>query len=65
MFISGWHHQIMAGSLMRLECQNFEVWPIFLILNVFSALEGTLQDLFVYLYIARITINNDPSWDDQ
>ena len=27
-------------------CQAFEVWPMFLILNVISALEGTFLDFF-------------------
>ena len=29
-----------------LASRNFEVWPMFLLLNVISALEGTLKDLF-------------------
>ena len=28
-----------------LNGRNFEVWPMFLILNVIFALEGTLEDL--------------------
>ena len=45
MFFSGFHHQIMSGSLLDLNSQNLEVWPMFLFLNVISALEGTLYDL--------------------
>ena len=41
-FISGFQHQIMPGSLMSLNSRNFEVWPMFFILNIISALEGTL-----------------------
>ena len=38
MFIFGFHYQSMSGSLMRLE----QLWPMFLILNIISALEETL-----------------------
>ena len=53
MFISGFHHQIMSGSLMRLNSRNFEVWPIFLFLNVVSALEGTL----LHIVLARCLVS--------
>ena len=42
MFISGFHHQIMSGHWWGLNSRNFEVRPMLLILNVISALEGTL-----------------------
>ena len=36
LFISGFHHQIKSGSLMN--SRNFQVWPMFIFLNVISAL---------------------------
>ena len=36
-------------QLMKLNSRNVEVWPKFPFLNVISALEGTLSDLFSLL----------------
>ena len=33
---------LMSVSLMRFDCQNFDVWPMFFFLNVICALEGSL-----------------------
>ena len=47
MFISTRSYQ---GHWWGLNSRNFEVWPMFLFLNVISALEGTLKDLFFFFF---------------
>ena len=39
-------HLLAAGELKKRLRYNHDVWPMFLILNVNSALEEALQDLF-------------------
>ena len=40
MLFSGFHHQILSGLLMTLEKSNFEVWPLYRLVTVFSAFKG-------------------------
>ena len=41
MFSPGFCCKVITGSLMRLFSRNFEVWPIYFLTIVFTALKGT------------------------
>ena len=62
MFSSGFRCKVITGSLMRLFNQNFEVWSIYFLTNVFIAVKGTHFCIFIQLYSNQIHIFYVASW---
>ena len=49
----------MRVTVEGLNNRNFEVWPMFFLLNVISALEGTLIDINLTLKAPIMTAADD------